>query len=123
MWLLISAGVVMVVSFIVAFVLFIKDYETEVPIGIAFISAAVLVIGLIFIPISINGDRNKVAEYNATKQTIEYARSNDVSDVEQAALITKIIEVNNGLAKAKLWNETTWGIYWLDEYANLEPLK
>nr|WP_145401679.1 hypothetical protein [Paenibacillus xylanexedens] len=61
--------------------------------------------------------------YETTKNSITYARESDLSEFERAALTSKIIEVNENLAKAKYWNNTMFGDLIPDKMAKLEYLK
>ena len=68
--------------------------------------------------------RGNVAQYYATKVTIEDARKNNPSEIERAALTKTIIEINQKLANDKYWNSNPWfDIYIYDGWAELPPLK
>jgi hypothetical protein len=68
-------------------------------------------------------DISSIQQYHAAKQTIAQARTTNTSELERAALTTKIIEVNSWLANAKYWNDSIFDIYIPDEVEELEPLK
>jgi hypothetical protein len=83
-----------------------------------------LAVLLIVWPMQYHDYKEKIAIYQATKQTIDEARKNNVSEVERAALTTKIIEVNEILAAAKYENEhTIFKDSIPDDFANLPYLK
>ncbi|GAB6989562.1 hypothetical protein [Paenibacillus pini] len=69
---------------------------------------------------SYKADINK---YLITKQTITDSRNSKISDIERAALTSKIIEINQYIADAKYWNDTIFGDMIPDDYAELEYLK
>ena len=125
MILILIAAVVLTVGILVF--RFIDDdyYVTEslVCFTISTIAGAVLISALLLIPIKMGTDRNCIVEYNVTKQVLAEYRADATKDIERAALSQKVIAVNSWIATAKYWNGTTWGIYWLDEAAELEPLK
>lgn len=64
-----------------------------------------------------------VEVYNSTKNTVEVSRNKEISEVERAALTTKIIEVNEYLAKAKYWNRTFFEDMVPDKLAELDYLE
>jgi membrane protein implicated in regulation of membrane protease activity len=74
-------------------------------------------------PVSYYSMKQDIAVYQTTKQTIEDARKNGASDIERAALTTKIIEINESLARAKYQNHTWLDLTIPDEYAALPYLK
>lgn len=94
---------------------------------LGFIATLVGVIAVIVIPlgwvINISSYNSNIQQYNAIKETIKIAREESISDIERAALTTKIIEVNEYLASAKYWNNTMFGDNIPDEFAELEYLK
>ena len=62
-------------------------------------------------------------DYMVVKQAIEDSREQNVSEVERAALLNKIIEENKKLASAKYWNNTIFKDMIYDKYAELPYLK
>lgn len=86
-------------------------------------SSMILIISLIILPLNYYGTKSEIVQYYITKATIDQAREQSISDIERAALTTKIVEINQWLAGVKYWNETIFDIYIPDEIMGLEPLK
>lgn len=101
-----------------------RKYEMEITgLSITSIAGLLLIANLIAWPTSYYSDKANILIYESMKQTIEYSRSNEVSDLERASLTTKIIEINKYLANAKYWNDTIFGDLVPDDFAALEYLK
>ncbi len=90
---------------------------------ISIISGVALVIALIVLPVNFNSIKSDINQYNIIKQTILESRTENISDIERAALTTKIIETNQWLVNTQYWNETIFDIYIPDEIMKLKPLK
>jgi hypothetical protein len=98
------------------------DYE-GFGVGIAVLSGVVLFVALLFLPANYFREVSNINDYYAVKSTIEESRKNDISEIERAALTTKIIETNEWLANVQYWNKTIFDIYVPNEVMNLKPLK
>lgn len=84
-----------------------------------------LLMGGIGIGSSYVSQKSFPAEYSAIKLTIKNTEIND-SYIERAALIHKVIEVNQYLASVRYWNGCAYGIFdWAypDEVVKLPMLK
>lgn len=88
-----------------------------------FISIVLLVMSVLIWVVSYNSYKAEINKYNITKQTISESRKTSISDIERAALTTKIIEINADIADARYYNNTIFGDIIPDEYANLDFLK
>lgn len=64
-----------------------------------------------------------IAEYNALKAAIERARLEDRSEIERAAILTSILDMNRSIARVKYWNNTSLDVFFSDALAELEPLE
>jgi len=83
---------------------------------------AVLIIGMasITVPLSIHA---WLAQYNATKSTIEHVRINGTIE-ERAALNHKIIDANVVLANHQYWASFPFfGSFYPDKIRDIQPLK
>lgn len=120
---MIIIGILMALILVVGIYLLIKDEFDGLGFGLTLVSSIFLAIYLIIWPMSYYGYMSNIQEYNAVKNTVQDARENGDSEVERAALTTKIIEVNQSLASAKYWNATIFDYAIPDEYANLDQLK
>ncbi len=72
---------------------------------------------LIFSPMKV---RAEIREYHAVKTTLSNARANN--SIENAALQTKVMDVNIWLASKQYWN-SRFPAFYPDEIETLEPLK
>src|SRR5690606_14265059 len=100
-----------------------KYYDTGWGIGFWMIavSSIVLSLCLLILPVNYYGVQSKIQECHSIKTTIAEARKSGISDIERAALTTKIVEVNQWITKQKYWNEKFFDIYIPDEIMELEP--
>jgi len=116
---------ILLVSLMIAGIMIIRNsYEYDfVGMLLTIFSGLMLFIAVIGVPINYYGTVSEINQYHAIKTTIEQARTQDISDIERAALTTKIAEANQWLANARYWNNTIFDIYWPDEIMDLEPLK
>lgn len=99
-------------------------------IGLEMIGQMIVILGaitIVILPIvwisSYSTDKANIEIYHTTKNSIQEARSQEISEVERATLTTKIIETNEFLASKKYWNGTIFGDMIPDELANLDYLK
>jgi len=82
--------------------------------------AVALVVG---IPISRSADLSQIEKIKAVELTLESGRKTG-SDIERAAILMEIAEINKRLATAKYWNSTFIGdIFIVDELANMDFIK
>lgn len=96
-------------------------FDCEWALLLIVLGAFALFFFLIALPISRVGNQSRIQAYYAIRDTIEAARE-DATSIENYAMQQKIIQVNQILAKARYWNERfDW--FWVDEYAELEPLR
>jgi len=88
-----------------------------------FMSFAALIIAILFL-IGYHIDYAPFpAEYESVKTTIQSSRT-DANNVERAAVIHKVIDINRELATVKYWNDSLWvGWFWPDRVAELEYIK
>jgi hypothetical protein len=77
---------------------------------------------LLFFPIAYYDTKENIASFNATKKTVEVARSHG-NILENAALQTKIIECNNWLAGSVYYKSTIWGLWIPSEVLSLRPIE
>ena len=82
-----------------------------------------LALFLVFWPVAYYGYVSNIQEYHATKASVEVSRGEEMSELERAALVHKIIEVNRWLARAQYWNQTVFDPFIPDEVMALEPIK
>jgi len=63
-------------------------------------------------------------EYKAITMTLSTSRSDSTMDIERAAVIHKVIDMNRELATAKYWDDSIWvGWFYPDKVAKLEFIK
>lgn len=85
------------------------------------ISSAILGFVLLFLIICRTESQSFIRKYSATKETI--ANSN-IGTIENAALVQKVVEVNQQIAASKYWAGNYWTNWFYDsDILNLEPLK
>lgn len=92
--------------------------------SIIWISCSIFVVALLALPFAHLINKNFILNYNATKATIEQARTEEFNEIEKAAITKEIIEVNSWLTRTQYWNQTAiWGIFVPDVVMELELLK
>ena len=101
-----------------------NGYDVWEPTGIACfvfggIGILVVIIGL---PLHRYETRSWILQYEATKQTIAQVRTNN-DQAEKAALIHKLIEINQSLTSAQYWSKGAFEFFWPKEIRDLHPLK
>ena len=90
----------------------------------SFFSGVLLLIAVIFVPISRMKDASVIAKFRETRDTIERARENsETKPLENAALQTKVIESNRSIRNIQFWNSTIFDLWHPDEVENLEPIR
>lgn len=77
-------------------------------------------LGLLLNPIEY---RAKASQLQAFKETVEFSRTSNVSELERAAILSKIGEWNEWLAETKYYNESIFGLWIPDEVAQIEPIR
>lgn len=83
-----------------------------------------LAVALITLPVINSSVKSEIREYYAIQSTVEVARNSEsISDIERAALTTKIIEANQWVVTQQYWNGTIFDIWIPDEVMELELLK
>lgn len=82
-----------------------------------------LFVAIIMIPFVRADLKNQIVQYNAFKQSLKNARLNNTSELENAAILNKIIGWNMKIESAKHWNKTILKVYIPNEFAELEPIK
>lgn len=119
---MLACSIVLILLFIVGIFLY-RTNSNELGYCISFLSG-ILIVGVAIIwPVNYYSNLANVEVYNSTKNTVELSRSKEISEVERAALTTKIIEVNEYLAKAKYWNKTFFEDMVPDRLAELDYLE
>ena len=80
----------------------------------------VSLITLLIVPLSYKG---QVKKFEAFKQTISTARIEDISEIERAAILSKVAEWNEWVAETKYYNGTLFDLWIPDEAADLSPIR
>ena len=63
-------------------------------------------------------------EYKAVTMTLDVSRANSNMDIERAAAIHKVMDMNRELATFKYWDDSIWvGWFYPDKVAELEFIK
>lgn len=89
----------------------------------AYLAGVWLLAALVFLPLERAECRSAIERYDAVRLTIERSRQAG-REYETAALVRELVQVNQGLASARYWNESLWTDWYIvDEYAALEPLR
>ena len=83
----------------------------------------ILFAALISIPVSRAEDGATIASHYALEETLSTSRMENLSEIERAAILTKIAEHNQLLASARYFNDTILDIWIADELAELPFLK
>ena len=90
----------------------------------AWTAVVVLAIMLVIIPFTKMETNANIDGFLAVKASVEQARSNDVSDIELAALQHKIVEQNMHLARKMRYANSPWfKIFFTEGIFELEPIK
>jgi len=85
--------------------------------------SATLLISLVLLPIKQSSIRSEIAEFLATKNSVESARLDKDLAYESIMITKEIIEANKWLAKRQYWNETLFDIWIPDKVMELKPIK
>lgn len=85
--------------------------------------AIVLVAALIMIPIVRVGFNAELDRYEVFVSTLEEARLGNVSEIENANILTKIADWNMHIASVRHWKETIFGVYIPKAVTELEFIK
>jgi len=93
------------------------------PLIICVVCGGLLFVSVALWPVNYYGVKAEIVAYYELRDSIERARQDDMSELERAALTTRIIENNTQLQKAKYWNQTIFNVYYPDEIMELEPLR
>jgi hypothetical protein len=75
------------------------------------------------LPIKQSSIRSEIAEFLATKNSVESARLDKDLAYESIMITKEIIEANKWLAKRQYWNETLFDIWIPDKVMELKPIK
>lgn len=89
---------------------------------VTLLTACILLVSLITIPVCLLTDSATIVKIEATRIMIEQARING-SEIELAALQTKIIDTNQQIIISQYWNETIFGLWVHDDFMKLKLLK
>jgi hypothetical protein len=84
---------------------------------------ATLLVSLVLLPIKQSSIRSEIAEFLATKNSVESARLDKNLAYESIMITKEIIEANKWLAKRQYWNETLFDIWIPDKVMELKPIK
>jgi hypothetical protein len=89
-----------------------------------FFSLAALTIMLLFLIGNRIDYASFPAQYGSVKATLNTARTDSNTDIERAAILHKVIDMNKELAAVKYWNDSIWiGWFWPGKVAKLEYIK
>lgn len=64
-----------------------------------------------------------IEEYHALQDTVDVARETDEIDLERAAIMTKVAEMNMELKKHQYWAQTIFNVYYPSKIMELEPIR
>ena len=87
------------------------------------ITAGLLVVSLISLPISYYSGMAEIERYHALKESYENSRNQEVSEYERATIAQKVAEYNADIASVRYWNDTIFDIFIPDELAELDYLE
>ena len=87
------------------------------------VAGILLLISLIILPINRQSCFADIAKIKAFQETVSASRMENLSEIERAAILSKIAEWNEWIAETKYYNNTIWDIFIPDEAANLQPIK
>lgn len=120
---MIAILIILAVLFVVG-VYLASGYEYDgIGLALAGVCGIILFFALSILPLNYYGTKGQIVEYQAIKTSIEDARQGNISEIERAALATKIITTNQWVASSQYWNKTIFDIYIPDEVEQLELLK
>lgn len=106
-------------SFVCKFKRF-HDYPLYLIATIGAVILLLLMIGLMFTYVYYY---SFAAEHIAIQETIDAARENEFSDLERAAVVTTIIERNKDLARAHMWMQTSFRIFYPSFVEDIEYIE
>lgn len=99
-----------------------KTYMDILPFIMVLIAAFTIFISLIAMPLNYFGERENISLFKNQKEYIELHQSN--SDVEDAAITTKKIELNEWLYRAQYSKKHYDGwTYYPDEILEMKPIQ
>ena len=95
-----------------------SDWE-DIFFHVGVIAGMLLILALVFWPITYYVTKAEVNRYYALQETVEYSREYDEDSLERATIVRDIIDYNKDLAEVKYWNDTIFDIYIYDGLAEL----
>lgn len=83
-----------------------------------------LIINVLIVPIGRLGDSALVLEHQVIKNSLTKARdcNRELCALERASILTKIVEINQRIEKAKFWNKH-FDVFWKDDVLTLKPIE
>jgi len=100
-----------------------KNDKTEVPGMMCMLMGGTLLsIALITMPLSRMEYGAAIQKYEVIQHTLEKARENS-HELENATLTLHISDINQKIASARYYNDSIFGLWVLDEFAELEYLE
>ena len=68
--------------------------------------------------------RSWIIEYEAFRKTVTDARAKgSMTEFERAAILKDVADKNGDIMSVRYWNQTTWDIFWLDDFDTLELME
>ena len=123
MWLLILLPALIVIGYsLYANFQYHNDQITTFSVFLITLSSLTLALCLISFPLQYYENKSKIASFNATKSALEISRQHG-NIIENAALIQKVIECNQWLARAQYYKSTTWRLWIPSEVLELKPIE
>ncbi len=90
---------------------------------IAFFPGLFLVIALILLPIERMNNYADIASHESLRETVEYARVEDMSEYERVTILSNIADSNQRIARMQYLNTTIWNWYYPSEIIDVEPIR
>ena len=116
--------IALIITLIVGIVIYIPNRRWSEAGGWTAFTAAAILTGYLIVALVFSATSTKFInkDYTTIIQTLEMQRQNG-NEIENAAVIGKIIDINQELNEYKYWNKTMFGWIIPDEIEELELVK
>ena len=97
-------------------------FDHPAPFVLMALSAIALFISLILLPLCRNDDKSFMVKVQSYRKTI--ATQRQLSEIERAALVKDILEINATMADRQYWSKSKWvSVYYHSCIDTLKPLE
>ena len=93
---------------------------------LAIVVGVFLLLSLVPLPVVYFENVSMIQEYYALQDTVMAAREDKEIDLERAAIMVKVAEMNMNVRRAQYWNQAMFGafsVFYPNHIMELEPIK